>query len=166
MNPLVSDHLAETYFTEYQELRPQLMALLTDADLAFRPGPATFTLGALCREIGEVEHSYVDALRTFRQDFAWTNPDPAIEHSVTALTSWYGELDRDLAAALEALTGDDLKNRRIQRYLDSGADAFTLSPMQELDIYREALLIFYAKVSIYLRLMGRRLPPIWQDWLG
>ena len=52
------------------------------------------------------------------------------------------------------------------RYGDYGVDDFSPLPAQELDIYREALLIFYGKVSIYLRLMGRELPRHWQEWIG
>ena len=165
MNSIVRDHLPATYFAEYQLLRNQLMELLTDDDLAFRPGAATFSLGELCREIGDIEHSYVDAFRTFRQDFAWHNPDPLMERSVVALKAWYAELDRDLLAALEELTEDDNANRRVKRG-DFGVDDFSPLAAQELDIYREALLIFYGKVSIYLRAMGRELPEHWKAWIG
>jgi hypothetical protein len=165
MNTLVRDHLPATYFAEYQLLRNQLMDLVTDDDLAFRPGGTTFALGELCREIGDIEHSYVEAFRTFRQDFAWRNPDPEIERSVAALRAWYAELDHDLLAALEALTEDDIASRRIRRG-DFDVDDFSPLAAQELDIYREALLIFYGKVSIYLRAMGRELPRHWQEWIG
>ena len=165
MNSIVRDHLPATYFAEYQLLRNQLMELLTDDDLAFRPGGATFALGELCREIGDIEHSYVEAFRTFRQDFAWHNPDPKIERSVAALRAWYADLDRDLLAALEALSEDDIANRRVRRG-DFDVDDFSPLAAQELDIYREALLIFYGKVSIYLRAMGRELPPHWEEWIG
>ena len=157
MNSLVRDHLPATYFAEYQLLRNQLMDLLTDDDLAFHPGGATVALGELCREIGDIEHSYVEAFRTFRQAFAWHNPDPETEHSVAALRAWYAELDRDLLAALEGLSEDDIANRRIRRG-DFDVDDFSPLAAQELDIYREALLIFYGKVSVYLRAMGRELP--------
>jgi len=33
-------------------------------------------------------------------------------------------------------------------------------------LYREALLIFYEKVSIYLRIMGREFPGHWKAWIG
>ena len=163
MNSLVRDHLAATWFAQYQDLRPQLMAVLGDDDLAFRPGGATFTFGQLCREIGEIEYSYIEAIRTFPQDFEWHNPDPRPEHSVAALSSWFADLDKDLQAAIEAVTEDDATNRRFIR-----ADIPAFSPLlpQELDIYREALLIFYAKASIYLRAMGRELPGDWQVWIG
>ena len=163
MNSLVRDHMAATWFAEYQDLRTQLMGVLGDDDLAFRPGGATFTFGQLCREIGEIEYSYIEAIRTFRQDFEWHNPDPRPEHSVAALSSWFADLDKDLQAAIEAVTEDDATNRRFFR-----ADIPDFSPLlpQELDIYREALLIFYAKASIYLRAMGRELPGDWQVWIG
>ena len=165
MNPLIRDHLAATFFAEYQLLRDQLMQILQDGDLGFRPAPAAASLGELCREMGDIERSYVEALRTFRQDFSWRNPDPAVERSVAALSAWFASLDRELLAALEALSDDDVANRRISRH-DEGVDAFAPLVPQELDIYREALLIFYAKVSIYLRIMGRDLPGLWGAWIG
>jgi hypothetical protein len=165
MNSLVRDHLPATYFAEYRLLRNQLMGLLADDDLAFRPAAGALTLGELCREIGEIEHSYVEAFRTFRQDFDWHDADPIVERRVSALAAWYGELDRDLLAALEALTEDDIENRRIKRG-DFGIDDFAPLAAQELDLYREALLIFYGKVSIYLRLLGRELPRHWKEWIG
>jgi hypothetical protein len=41
----------------------------------------------LCREIGEIQHSYIEALRTFHQDFDWRKPDPTIGRSVAGLTA-------------------------------------------------------------------------------
>jgi hypothetical protein len=161
MNSIVRDHLPATYFAEYQLLRNQLMELLADDDLAFRPGAGTASLGELCREIGEIEHAYVESFRTFRQDFDYRNPDPRLVGSVAALTAWYDELDRDLLAAVGELSEDDIANRQIER-----GGGFALPPATQLDIYREALLIFYAKVSIYLRLIGKPLPPQWHDWIG
>ncbi len=70
-----------------------------------------------------------------------------------------------MLAAIEALTEDDVANRRITR-VDYDIDDFSPRPPQELDIYREALLIFYGKVSIYLRTMGRDLPGHWSQWIG
>jgi len=165
MNVLVRDHLAATYFAEYQLLRSELTDVLRDEDLAFRPAAAAASLGELCREIGDIEHSYIEAFRTFRQDFAWRNPDPEVERRVAALSAWYSDLDRELMAALEALTDDDVAHRRILRH-EFDVEDFRPLPEQELDIYREALLIFYAKASIYLRIMRRQLPGHWSEWIG
>jgi hypothetical protein len=139
--------------------------VLTNEDLNFRPAGDAPTLGELCREIGDVEHSYIEGLRTFRQDFSWHNADRQVERNVAALAAWYAELDRDLQAAIEGLTDDEIATRRIERD-DVYLDEFSPLAAQELDIYREALLIFYGKVSIYLRVLGRELPGHWQAWIG
>jgi hypothetical protein len=165
MDPSLGDHLESTYFAEYQLLRRELTDVLGDEDLAFRPGAASPTLGELCREIGEIEHSYVEALRTFRQDFGWRSDRRAVETDVAALAAWYAELDEQLAAVLESLTEHDILHRRISRS-DFDVDDFSPLPPQELDIYREALLIFYGKASVYLHAMGRTLPGHWTAWIG
>src|SRR5439155_14015704 len=45
-------------------MRSQLTDILSDADLAFNPGGQNMTLGMLLREIGEIEHSYIQSLQT------------------------------------------------------------------------------------------------------
>jgi len=165
VNSLERDHLPATFFAEYQSLRNELVELLGDADLGATVGGGTSTLGALCREIGEIEHSYVESLRSFRQDFGYRHPDPAVESSVAALAAWYAQLDHELAAAIADLSEDDIATRRIVRE-DFDIDEFSPLPATHLDIYREALLIFYGKVSVYLRALGRPLPPRWQHWIG
>jgi len=164
-NSIIGGYLADTFFPEYQGLRDQLMETLTDDDLGLRLGGGTASLGALCREIGEIEHTYVESFRTFRQDFAYRNPDPLLEHSVAALKAWFGVLDRDMMAAVEGLSEDDIGNRKIVRG-DFDEEYFAPMAKQQLDVYREALLIFYGKVSVYLRAIERPLPQQWRDWIG
>jgi len=165
VNSITDGYLAESFFPEYQGLRDQLMEILSNEDLGLRLGGATETLGALCREIGEIEHTYVESFRTFRQDFTYRNPDPQLEHEVTALKAWFAKLDRDLMNAVEALSEDDIAHRHIVRG-DFDEDFFSPLPKFQLDVYREALLIFYGKVSVYLRAIERSLPGQWQDWIG
>ena len=165
MNSIVGGYLDESYFPLYQQLRNQLMDLLDDRDLQTRLGGESETLGALCREIGEIEHAYVESLRTFRQDFGYRNPDPRLEQSVAALKAWYADLDQALMAAIETLSEDDIERRRIVRS-DFDESFFSPLPKEQLDVYREALLIFYGKVSVYLKSMGRARPPEWREWIG
>lgn len=165
VNSIMGGYLAETFFPEYQGLRDQLMETLSDQDLLTRLGGETASLGALCREIGQIEHTYVESFRTFRQDFSYRNPDPELEHSVSALNAWFAELDRELIASVEALSEDDIASRRIIRS-DFAEEYFSPLPKAQLDVYREALLIFYGKVAIYLRAMERPLPGHWGDWIG
>ena len=165
MNPILATYLDAEFFGEYQALRDQLMDVISDDDLSYSVGGTSATLGALCREIGEIEHSYVESFRTFSQNFDFRHPDPQVDASVAALRAWYTELDRDLIAALEALTEADTTSRRINRG-DFDEDYFSPLPMEQLDVYREALLIFYGKVSVYLKAIGIPLPPQWQSWIG
>ena len=57
MNSIFSDYYP--VFELYQSLRAQLLDILTDADLAYRPHEQTETLVELCRDIGETEMSYI-----------------------------------------------------------------------------------------------------------
>jgi len=90
-NFLIRDHMPATYFAEYQQLRSDLMETLTDEDLTTTLGGNTLSLGAICREIGEIEYSYVESFRTFTQDFTYRNEDPgsrrASRHSSRGMRS-------------------------------------------------------------------------------
>jgi hypothetical protein len=151
------------FFSDYQALRVQLMQMLTDDDLAHRIEGGNPSLGALCREIGEIERSYVDSFRTFRLDFDYRNPDPRLESSVAALSAWYAELDNELSAAVEGLSENDVAARTIDR---TDFPGFAPVPRVQLDIYREALLIFYSKVDVYLRALGKTPTEQWRKWIG
>lgn len=164
MHQLVADHLASIGFDEYQSLRDQLLDALDDRDLATTFGGATLTLGGLCRQMAEVEHAYVESFKTFRMDYEYRHPDKAIETSVAALRSWYGDLDQALMAALEALSENDLERRIVRSDFDP--DYYSPRPIGQLGTYREALLIFYGKASIYLQALDKPFPPQWQTWIG
>ena len=82
--------------SETQELRRQLLAVLTDADLGFRPADGCLPLGELCREIGEVQQTYIDSFRTFRHDFSYRH-DPDVSRGVERLAAWYTQLDTRVA---------------------------------------------------------------------
>ena len=164
-NSIVDRYLDESYFALYQQLRDELIEGLEDADLEVRLGGETETIGGLCREIGEIEHAYVESLRTFRQNFGYRYPDPRLERSVDALRTWYAALDRDLMAAIQGLSEDDIEHRHIVR---SDFDESFFAPLakKQLDTYREALLIFYGKLSVYLKSLERPRSEAWQSWIG
>jgi hypothetical protein len=145
----------------YQALRDQLLDILTDADLAYRLPGENPSLGFLCREIGEVELNYIQSFKTFSQDFSLRGEEPNLESDVSRLTAWLKQLDAELKAAIEGLSEADLKNRVIDR-----GGGFTLSPQIQLEVYKEALLIFYGKVSVYLKAMNKPRPKQWQEWIA
>ena len=71
------------------------------------------------------------------------------------LTAWYEQLDRELAAVLEGLEEAD-----VARSVDRG-DGFTPPVTAQFHIYREALLIFYAKAHVYLKALGKQVTGPW-----
>jgi hypothetical protein len=62
-----------TFFQEQREvlsatqaLRRQLLNVLGDVDLGFRPADGCLSLAEVCREMGEIQHTYMESFRTFR----------------------------------------------------------------------------------------------------
>jgi hypothetical protein len=158
MNSLMEEH--GPILEQTLALRHQLMEMLTDEDLGYSPGGDNPTLGALCREMGEVQQSYVTSFRTFEQEFRHRE-QPELEGSVERLTVWFQTLDRELKETLESLSEEDLQNRLIDR-----GGGFVIPPTIQYHIYREALLIFYGKASVYLKGLGKALPEQWQAWIA
>jgi hypothetical protein len=74
------------------------------------------------------------------------------------LKALYRKLDEQLKVTMEGLTDEDL-TKTIDRGWPVGVGT-------QLHIYREALLIFYAKVAVYLKAMGKTMPKQWQGWIG
>jgi uncharacterized damage-inducible protein DinB len=157
MNSIMEDYY--DIFEHYQALREQLLNVLSDEDLEFRPFPDTLTLGQLCHEIGQTEQSYIDSFKTFEQNWDHEN-DPLVQpESVEALREWFRGLDEALKSAVSSLSDEQVKEGIIER-------GFDVRPSTQIDIYKEALLIFYGKASIYLRALGKPLPERWPSWIG
>jgi uncharacterized damage-inducible protein DinB len=140
-------------------MRSQLLDSLSDADLAFSPGGQNMTLGALCREMGEVEYSYIQSLKTFGQDWSYHNEEADLESSVARLKAWFQTLDDELKATVDALSDEDL-----QKTIDRGGFA---TPVElQLDVYLQALLIFLGKATVYFKAMNKALPQNFQEYIG
>lgn len=148
-------------FQLYQALRTQLMEILTDEELRYTVGGANPTLGSLCRTIGEVEQAYIQSFKTFKLDFSYHHPDPELEQSVAKLTAWFAELDQELQATVAALSEEEIQQRTIYR-----GENFVIPIQIQLEIYKEALLIFYGKASVYAKTLGKTLPHQWQEWIA
>jgi hypothetical protein len=129
--------------------------------LAFSPGGANPPLGELCREIGETEHAYIESFRDFTCDFSYRRPEPELAHSVARLAAWYAELDQALKAAIEGLSEEQVQQQRVVR-----GPNFALPPRIQLNIYQEALLIFYGKASVYLKALNKPVSEQMQAWIA
>ena len=159
MNKIMLDYYP--LFEDYQTLRNELMDILNDSDLTFYPSDKNLTLGALCREIGEIQMAYIHSFQTFKSDFSYRHEDAlTLEGSVTELRNWYSDLDAQLKTAVSALSDNDIETKQIER------DGYSFSLQFHLSVYAEALIIFSGKVSIYLKALGKNIPRQWQDWIG
>jgi hypothetical protein len=148
-------------FGMYQSLRDQMMQILEDTDLQFSLEGDNPNFGALCREMGEVQYCYINSFQTFQMDLSYKVNRPELERSVEQLVGWYSDLDRKLDQAVSNLSQEDIDSRKIDR----GGD-FVISPLIQLEVYKEALLIFYGKSSVYLKALGKELPDQWREWIA
>jgi uncharacterized protein (DUF2141 family) len=139
-------------------LRTQMLDTLSDAELAFNPGGQNMTLGALCREMGEIEYSYNQSLKTFRQDWSYRNTEAGLESSISRLKAWFQTLDDEMKAAVSAFSDEDL-NKTIDR------GGFSMPVELQLDVYLQALLIFFGKATIYFKAMNKALPQTIQEYI-
>lgn len=158
MNSLVEQELP---LRESQHLRYYLLDLLTDDDLAYKLPGDNPTLGALCREIGELEHMYIQSFKTFKHDWSYQHPDPEVATRTERLRAWYRALDDEFDSILGAFSEDDLHNKQIDR-----ARGFQPSLFVQFHIYREAVLMFYAKASVYLKALQKSVNEEWQLGIG
>lgn len=140
-------------------LRTGMMETLTDADLAFS-FPHNPTLGELCVNMGETQRSYIDSFKTFKQQWGLKTAEAGIEGSVERLRAWYKALDEELDAVLKAIPDTDLQTKLVDR------GGFSMPIGMQFHTYREAILIFCAKSSVYLAALGKPFSAQWQGWIG
>ena len=141
-----------------QKIRDMILDDLVDGDLAFGLGGNTMTLGELCKEMGEVELSYINGFKTFKQDFSERVNDASLTTSITAIKTWWASLDVDLQSTLDTLNETDL-----DKTIDRG---FPIDIVTQVDIYLQAILIFLGKATVYLRAMNKPLSEKMIAWIG
>ena len=144
-------------FVETHKVRDGMLDTLTDADLRFSPGGTNMTLGALCKEMGEVEHSYIQSLKSLRQDWSYRNREQGLDENVSKLKAWMQTLDDELSKVVAEMNDDDLK-----KTVDRG---FPIQVETQLQIYLQALLIFLGKATIFLKVLGKPLTKELRDWI-
>src|SRR5207248_11084196 len=105
-------------------------------------------------------YSYIQSLKTFKQDWSHRNTEAGLESSVAQLKVWFQTLDEEMKATVAALSDEDLK-----RTIDRGG-GYAMPVELQLDVYLQALLIFFGKVTIYLKAMNKPLPQHIQEYIG
>ena len=108
--------------------------------------------------MGDTEHAYIQSLKTLTQDWSYHNTEPGLESSVSQLKNWYQKLDEELQATVSAFSDED-GTKAVSR------GGYPTPIGLQLDIYLQALLIFFGKVTIYLKAMNKTLPKEVQEYI-
>lgn len=158
MNSLIE---GEFPLHEAQRERYELLEALTNADLAYKLPGDNPTFGELCKEIGEIEYTYIQSFKIFKYDASYRTTDLTLATSVSQLHAWYRTLDDEFERVLRDFSEHDLHQKQIDR-----GQGFMPSAYVQFEIYREALLMFYAKASVYLKALQKRVNDQWHAGIG
>jgi hypothetical protein len=138
-------------------LRTEALNAITDADLNTKLGGQSLSLRELILEQGTIQMAYIECFRSFELRFDHAAPEGV--QSLEEINTWFVELDSGLIAALGALSDDELK-RGVPR------GQYTLPLEVVFYTYRESVMIFAAKASVYLRALNHALPGQIKSWIG
>ena len=133
-------------------MRDGALALLGDAGLRFSPGGDNVTLGQLLKETGEIELTYIQSLKTGKQDWSYRNDEDGLAGSSAQLKQWFERLDQEMKHVIDQLSDDDL-HKQIDR-----SHGVIRTVEAQLDIYNQAQLILLGKLVVYFKAMGKSLP--------
>jgi hypothetical protein len=155
------NHLFDEEIRGHHSMRDLVLAIVTDQDLAY-PLPGTNpTLGGVLIEMGHLQGVYTHSFATFDLDWGHRQleaPDPL---TVAGLQTWFDAQDGAMKTALDRFSTEELRADRIDR-----GGGFVASPFVQVQVYREAVYIFYGKLSVYLRALERDAGADWAVWVG
>ena len=153
--------LFETEIRGHHRMRDQLLTVVSDADLAYKLPGQNPTLGGLLIEMGDIEGVYTHSFETFTLDRAHREVPPPAQMTIAGLRAWFEAQDDAMNKALSRFTDDELQVDRIDR-----GHGFIASPFVQYEVYREAVYIFYGKLSVYLKALERDAGEEWAVGVG
>ena len=153
--------LFEEEIRGHHSMRDHALTLVTDADLAYKLPGDNPTLGGLLVEMGDLQGVYTHSFATFTLDWSHRELPPPVPVTVAKLQGWFEAHDDAMKAALDRFTDEELRVDRIDR-----GGGFIASPFVQHQVYREAVYIFYGKLSVYLKAVQRDAGPEWAAWIG
>ncbi len=100
-------------------------------------------------------------VKTITLDWAHREISPPAPITTASLQLWFAAQDDALNSALSRFTEDELHIDRIDR-----GHGFIASPFVQHQIYRQAVYIFYGKLSVYLKALERDAGEEGAMWVG
>lgn len=155
------NNLFEEEIRGHHSMRDHLLTVVSDPDLSYKLPGHNPTLGDLLIDLGNIQGVYTHSFETLELDWAHRRLPSPSPVTISNLRAWFDEQDAAMKSALDAFTTEELQIDRIDR-----GDAFIASPFVQHEIYREAVYIFYGKLSVYLRALERDAGPSWTAWVG
>ena len=142
-------------------MRDQLLTVVSDADLGYKLPGQNPTLGELLVELGNIEGVYTHSFDTFTLDWAQRQLPPPAPMTIAGLQAWFEAQDEAMKAALDRFSQEELHVDRIDR-----GHGFIASPLVQYEVYREAVYIFYGRLSVYLKALERDAGEEWAIGVG
>lgn len=139
----------------------QALKDVSSADLEFTPQGENVSLGELCRRMGDVAYAYTESYRNGVMDFSLTAEDRKQPRNGEELSEWIRAKEALLKEAVRGFSDEELGSKTIDR----GA-GWKIPLLTQFHVYREALLIFFGKLDVYLRMMKKKRPEQWTQWVG
>ena len=153
--------LFEAEIRGHHSMRDHLFGIISDADLAYKLPGWNPTLGELLVEMGNIQGVYTHSFETFSLDWGHRQLPPPVPITIASLRAWFEAHDDAMESALSRFTDEGLRIDRIDR-----GRGFIASPFVQHQIYREAVYIFYGKLSVYLKALERDAGEEWAMWVG
>ncbi|WP_114559370.1 DinB family protein [Desertihabitans aurantiacus] len=158
-------HPMNTLFDEeirgHHSMRDHVLTLVSDDDLTEQMPGSNPTLGELLVEMGDLQGVYTHSFATLTLDWSHRQLPAPAPLTVETLRAWFRAHDEAMKAALDRFTDDELHVGSIDR-----GGGFIASPFVQHQVYREAVYIFYGKLSVYLRALWLDAGPDWAAWIG
>ena len=145
----------------HHAMRDHLLTVVSDADLAYKLPGQNPTLRELLVELGDIQGVYTHSFETLTLDWAHRQRPPPAPITVASLQAWFEAQDDAMNSALRRFSEDELRVDQIDR-----GHGFIASPFVQHQIHREAVYIFYGKLSVYLKALERDAGPEWAAWVG
>ena len=155
------NHLFDEEIRGHHSMRDHLLTVISDADLGHQMPGRNPTFGELLVDMGELQGVYTHSFETFTLDWTHRRLPPPAPITTATLRAWFDAQDHAMKKALDRFTDDELHQDRIDR-----GNGFIASPFVQHQVYREAVYIFYGKLSVYLKAVERDAGPDWAAWVG
>lgn len=146
-----------------EETQALIWGLLDDVPESafdYSPGGTNPTIRGLLRELAQTEIAYTRSFRDWVMSFDEEGESPVDLRSAASIRAGFTTLHEALKEAVASVSDADFPTRWIDR------GGFQVTPMMQIQIYREAILIIVARISVYLRVLGLPLPAQWVSWIG